>query len=91
MGVGKNAFSSKKNAVLRDVVSRKHYSFYTFFQMCLHPEVSAYITDIIKSLAMLLKAGRVDYIAVVILPEGDGTPLEKFVFELGKLKNNWKE
>ena len=24
MGVGKNALSSKKNAVLRDVVSRKH-------------------------------------------------------------------
>ncbi|KAK3741017.1 hypothetical protein RRG08_005707 [Elysia crispata] len=60
-------------------------------QMCLHPGVCAYITNVVDSIKMLLSEGQVDKISVVILEENSTTPLERFVIELGSVKSNWTE
>ncbi|GFR79728.1 mitotic spindle assembly checkpoint protein MAD2B [Elysia marginata] len=60
-------------------------------QMCLHPDVCAYITNVVNSIKMLLTEGQVDKISVVILEEQSTTPLERFVIELGTLEPNWTQ
>ncbi|XP_005108403.1 mitotic spindle assembly checkpoint protein MAD2B [Aplysia californica] len=60
-------------------------------QMCLHPDVCAYVGHIIQSLKLLLAEGKVEKVAVVILQEDTGLPVEKFVFEVSDLKEKWRE
>ncbi|CAL1541212.1 unnamed protein product [Lymnaea stagnalis] len=60
-------------------------------QMCLHPDVCSYITNIIESLSALLAEGRVNKISVVILQEETAKPIERFVLEIGELRERWKE
>ncbi|KAH9513912.1 MAD2 mitotic arrest deficient-like 2 [Bulinus truncatus] len=60
-------------------------------QMCQHPDVNSYIGNIIESLTMLLAEGRVDKIAIVILKEDTGIPVEKFVIEVRELRDKWRD
>jgi len=59
-------------------------------QMCLHPEVCGYISSVLQGLRLMMCEGRVDVISLVVLGEG-GRPTEKFVFEVGQLKDRWRE
>jgi len=58
-------------------------------QMCLHPDVKGYIASIAEGLRLLFNAGTVDSVSLVVLEEG-GDPKEKFVFEIGRIKDKWK-
>lgn len=58
-------------------------------QMCLHPDVNGYITSIAQGLQLLFNAGKVDCVSLVVIEEG-GEPREKFVFEIGRLKDKWR-
>lgn len=60
-------------------------------QMCLHPDVCSYIGSITESLKTLLSEGQVDKISVVILQEETNTPVERFVLEIGEIRQKWKE
>ena len=57
--------------------------------MCLHPDVKGYIASIAEGLRLLFNAGTVDSVSLVVLEEG-GDPKEKFVFEIGRIKDKWK-
>ncbi|XP_025084526.1 LOW QUALITY PROTEIN: mitotic spindle assembly checkpoint protein MAD2B-like [Pomacea canaliculata] len=50
-------------------------------QICLHPEVSKYITNVTTSVKSLLKDCGADKVSIVIV-SADGRPLERFVFDI---------
>ncbi|XP_014774077.1 mitotic spindle assembly checkpoint protein MAD2B isoform X2 [Octopus bimaculoides] len=50
-------------------------------QMCLHPDVIQYITNILESIKLLLEAQEVNRVGLVIL-DSKQTPIERFVFEI---------
>ncbi|XP_052761262.1 mitotic spindle assembly checkpoint protein MAD2B-like [Mya arenaria] len=52
-------------------------------QMCLHPDVVSYITKVTESVKVMVANGDVSMVTIVVL-DPDNTPLERFVFELGK-------
>ncbi|XP_059147343.1 mitotic spindle assembly checkpoint protein MAD2B-like [Physella acuta] len=60
-------------------------------QMCLHPDVCEYIGHLSESLLALLSEGRVNKISVVILHPDTQAPIERYVLEIGDLKNQWSE
>uniref|UniRef100_A0A0B6ZSV9 HORMA domain-containing protein n=1 Tax=Arion vulgaris TaxID=1028688 RepID=A0A0B6ZSV9_9EUPU len=60
-------------------------------QMCLHPDVCSYISCIIDSLKSLMSKGRIDKISVIILQEQTNAPIERFVLEIGDIRERWKE
>jgi len=51
--------------------------------MCLHPDVTSYISKVIESVKTMVASGDVSMVTVVIQSQLQ-TPLERFVFELGK-------
>lgn len=51
--------------------------------MCLHPDVTGYISKVIESIKTMVASGEVSMVTVVILNQSQ-IPLERFVFELGK-------
>ncbi|GAB1602247.1 mitotic spindle assembly checkpoint protein MAD2B-like [Argonauta hians] len=60
--------------------SRKKYN--VPVQMCLHPDVIQYITNILETIKLLLEARQVSRVALLIL-DTKQTPVERFVFEIG--------
>lgn len=56
-------------------------------QVCLHPEVSQYITNISTSIRSLLMEGAVDRVVVVITAP-DSHALERFVFDIDHTAQN---
>ncbi|KAK6175285.1 hypothetical protein SNE40_013779 [Patella caerulea] len=58
---------------------RKKYS--VPVQMCLHPDVTSYICNIVESIKVLLEEGEIEKIVVVILTRHH-KPIERFVFEI---------
>lgn len=59
--------------------------------MCLHPDVCSYIGSVLDSLKTLISKGRVDKVSVVILQEETNSPVERFVLEVGDIRDSWKE
>lgn len=51
--------------------------------MCLHPDVTNYISKVIESVKVMVASGDVSMVTMVILDQSHA-PLERFVFELGK-------
>lgn len=51
--------------------------------MCLHPDVTNYISKVIESVKVMVASGDVSMVTMVILDKSQA-PLERFVFELGK-------
>lgn len=51
-------------------------------QMCLHPDVASYISDIVRSVKVMVATGEVSMVTMVVL-DRTSNPLERFVFELG--------
>ncbi|BFZ15184.1 hypothetical protein BsWGS_18223 [Bradybaena similaris] len=60
-------------------------------QMCLHPDVCGYIGSVLDSLKTLISKGRVDKVSVVILQEETNLPIERFVLEVGDIRDSWKQ
>ncbi|KAK3859608.1 hypothetical protein Pcinc_034293 [Petrolisthes cinctipes] len=58
---------------------RKKYSIPV--QMCVHPGLRSYISECVGSLRPVLEKGEVERVVVVVLSP-EGTPVEKFVFEI---------
>ena len=58
-----------------------------FFQICYHPELAQYITDMISSLKPLLQQCAMDRVDLVVLATS-GDPLERFVFEIAHKKDD---
>ncbi|XP_041378003.1 mitotic spindle assembly checkpoint protein MAD2B-like [Gigantopelta aegis] len=57
-------------------------------QMCVHPEVTQYISSLVDGVTVLLEKRLVDKVVIVIL-RGDNSPVENFVFEIcGPLTKN---
>lgn len=55
--------------------------------MCLHPDVSAYITNIVDSIRLMLIENAVDKV-MVVMTTPDNKPAERFVFEVAKPSQN---
>lgn len=55
--------------------------------MCLHPDVTAYITNIIDSIRLLLRENSVDKV-MIVMTTPDHKPVERFVFEVAKPSQN---
>ena len=49
--------------------------------MCVHPEVTQYVSSLIDGVGVLLEQKMVDKVVIVIL-RGDKSPVEHFVFEI---------
>ena len=57
------------------------------FQMCIHPEVTSYIANVVDSVKVMLESKDVEMVAMVILDQSQN-PLERFVFEIGSPNGN---
>ncbi|ESO83602.1 hypothetical protein LOTGIDRAFT_197057 [Lottia gigantea] len=51
-------------------------------QVCLHPDVTIYISRIVESCKILLETGEIEKIVIIILSSDNFTPLERFSFEI---------
>ncbi|XP_060591862.1 mitotic spindle assembly checkpoint protein MAD2B-like [Ruditapes philippinarum] len=51
-------------------------------QMCLHPDVTDYISKVIQSVKVMVASGDVSMVTVVVIDQSQN-PVERFVFELG--------
>ncbi|XP_045162682.1 mitotic spindle assembly checkpoint protein MAD2B-like isoform X2 [Mercenaria mercenaria] len=51
-------------------------------QMCLHPDVTEYISKVIQSVKVMVVSGEVSMVTLVVLDQSQN-PIERFVFELG--------
>ena len=57
-------------------------------QICIHPEVSAYISEMLTSLKPVMEGNEVEYIAFVVTqPNKSDAPLERFIFDVSLPKN----
>lgn len=56
-------------------------------QMCIHPEVTSYIANVVDSVRVMLESKDVEKVAMVILDQSQN-PLERFVFEIGSPNGN---
>ncbi|KAL4220944.1 MAD2 mitotic arrest deficient-like 2 [Mactra antiquata] len=52
-------------------------------QMCLHPEVTGYITKVIDSVKVMVASGGISMVTFVVLDPA-ANPVERFVFEMGE-------
>ena len=55
--------------------------------MCIHPEVTSYIANVIDSVKVMLESKDVEMVTMVILDQSQN-PLERFVFEIGSPNGN---
>ncbi|KAL5013822.1 hypothetical protein ScPMuIL_008092 [Solemya velum] len=56
-------------------------------QICMHPDVSLYVTNVVEGVKEFLQNQETDRVSVVILSSRD-EPIEKFVFEIGEPDRN---